>query len=68
MVELQTLKEELGYKGQVNDKMRANILFIKLWPELRMEISHRGKTPAIRRGLIDLARFIKISERLFRPE
>jgi hypothetical protein len=65
VAELQTLKGELGYKGQVNNKMRADILFIKLRPELRIEISRRGKTPIICRGLIDLARFIKISKWLF---
>jgi hypothetical protein len=68
VAELQTLEGELGYKGQANDKMRADTLFIKLRPELRMEISRRGKTPATRRGLIDLARFIETSERLFGPE
>ena len=62
------LKGELGYKSLANNKLRANILFAKLRPELRIEISRRGKTPAIRRGLIDLARFIKISKRLFRLE
>jgi hypothetical protein len=30
-----------------------------------MEISYRGDPPAIRQGLINLARFIKIVERLF---
>jgi hypothetical protein len=32
-----------------------------------MEISHRGDPPATRRGLINLARSIKIAERLFSP-
>jgi hypothetical protein len=62
------LEGELGYKGPVNNKLRANALLIKLWPELRIEISRRGNPPAIRRGLVDLARFIKISEWLFGPE
>jgi len=62
------LKGELGYKGPASDKTRADTLFIKLRPELRMEISRRGNPPAIRRGLINVARHIKTSERLFRPE
>jgi hypothetical protein len=63
------LKKELGYsrKGLVNNKIRADMLFIKLRLELRMEISRRGDPPATRRGLVDLARSIKIAERLFSP-
>jgi hypothetical protein len=62
------LKGKLGYKGLVSDKTRADILFIKLWPELCIEISYRGNPPATRRGLINMARYIKTSKRLFRPE
>jgi hypothetical protein len=62
------LKGELGYKGPVKDKIRADTLFIKLRPELRIEISRRGNPLAIRRGLINVARYIETSERLFEPE
>jgi hypothetical protein len=67
IVELQVLKKELGYlcDSLAKDKIRADTLFIKLWLELRIEISRRGNPPAIRRGLVDLARSIKIVERLF---
>jgi hypothetical protein len=64
------LEKELGYsrEGPANDKIRADTLFIKLRPELRMEISRRGNPPTTRRGLVDLARSIKTAEWLFRPE
>jgi hypothetical protein len=58
------LEKELGYScdNLAKDKMRADILFIKLRLELRIEISRRGNPPTICRGLIDLARSIKIAE------
>jgi hypothetical protein len=62
------LKGELGYKSPANNKVIANTLFIKLRPELYIEISRRGDPPITRRGLVNLARSIKIAERLFRPE
>jgi hypothetical protein len=63
------LEKELGYsrEGPANNKMRADTLFTKLRLELRMEISRRGNPPITRRGLVDLARSIKIAEQLFSP-
>jgi hypothetical protein len=62
------LEGGLGYKGLANNKLRANILFAKLRPELRIEISRRGNPPITRRGLVNSARSIEIAERLFGPE